>query len=262
MHAELTRLALDRADQGPEIVMRLGVGVVKTDIVGGTIFFEDGSSFTADLIIGADGEKSVVRQDESWGGNSKLLKSPIREWGNLTWLFADQKESRRKLCEEYKDFHPKIRRALDLLGTSSDWDINFTGPPIQWIKGKAVLIGDAMHSMFPTTGQGACQCLEDAAALGILLSNLRNMEDIPRRLEKFQTLRRERVVEIHALSSVLLGGETKLDEHVRSALPDGRDIEGPLDHLDVTNGYDVIRESNRILLRCFEATGENHRASL
>lgn len=90
--------------------------------------------------------------------------------------------------------------------------------------------------MFPTTGQGACQCLEDAAALGILLSQLRSVDDIPKRLEKFQALRRGRVVEIHALSSVLLGRETKLDEHVRSALPDGRVFKGPLEHLDVTNG--------------------------
>jgi salicylate hydroxylase len=90
--------------------------------------------------------------------------------------------------------------------------------------------------MFPTTGQGACQCLEDAAALGILLSRLASPSDLSSRLELFQELRSSRVVEIHALSSVLLGREAQLGEQIRGVLPEGRVLGGPLDHLDITNG--------------------------
>lgn len=90
--------------------------------------------------------------------------------------------------------------------------------------------------MFPTTGQGACQCLEDAAALGILLSQIGSPSDLSYRLSMFQELRSKRVVEIHALSSVLLGTEAHLGEHIRRVLPEGRVLGGPLEHLDITNG--------------------------
>ncbi|KAL2801669.1 hypothetical protein BJX63DRAFT_438599 [Aspergillus granulosus] len=292
LHKELVRLASTEAASDPQITMRLGARVVKTEINTGTLFFEDGTSFTADLIVGADGENSVVKEDKGWSMNpnaSKLLKSPIRVCRSVTptemfmrdellgpfiqsrkhhlsaftdgnrvltwWACGDgqlqdleagypvaqrhehgPEESRRILLDQYKGFHPTIKRALGIVESSSDWDINFTSTPLCWTAGKAVLIGDAVHSMFPTTGQGACQCLEDAAALGILLSRLASSSDLSRRLELFQELRSNRVVEIHALSSVLLGREAQLGEHIRGVLPEGRVLGGPLDHLDITNG--------------------------
>ncbi|KAL4862585.1 hypothetical protein BDV12DRAFT_202900 [Aspergillus spectabilis] len=292
LHKELVRLASTEAASDPQITMRFGARVVKTEINTGTLFFEDGTSFTADLIVGADGENSVVKEDKGWSTNpnaSKLLKSPIRVCRSVTptemfigdevlgpfiqsrkhhlsaftdgkrvltwWACGDgqlqdleagypvaqrhehgPEESRRILLDQYKGFHPIIKRALGLVESSSDWDINFTTTPLCWTTGRAVLIGDAVHSMFPTTGQGACQCLEDAAALGILLSRLASPSDLSRRLELFQELRRNRVVEIHALSSVLLGREAQLSEHIRGVLPEGRVLGGPLDHLDITNG--------------------------
>ena len=91
--------------------------------------------------------------------------------------------------------------------------------------------------MFPTTGQGACQSLEDAAALGILLSDLRCKTDLATRLQMFQNLRSERVMSIHAMSSVMVGQETRMNQKLAKALPGGKLFSDHMEHLDFTNTY-------------------------
>jgi hypothetical protein len=39
------------------------------------------------------------------------------------------------------------------------------------LRGRAVLVGDAAHALQPSSGQGACQALEDAEALALLLKH-------------------------------------------------------------------------------------------
>jgi 2-polyprenyl-6-methoxyphenol hydroxylase-like FAD-dependent oxidoreductase len=47
----------------------------------------------------------------------------------------------------------------------------FDRPPARrWVDGPVALLGDAAHPMAPNAAQGACQALEDAAALGVALA--------------------------------------------------------------------------------------------
>jgi 2-polyprenyl-6-methoxyphenol hydroxylase-like FAD-dependent oxidoreductase len=47
----------------------------------------------------------------------------------------------------------------------------FDRPPARrWVDGSVALLGDAAHPMAPNAAQGACQALEDAAALGAALA--------------------------------------------------------------------------------------------
>jgi salicylate hydroxylase len=64
-----------------------------------------------------------------------------------------------------------------------------------WVShsGRFVLLGDAAHAMTPYLAQGAAQGIEDAVALGALLSHVTdNPEDIPRALRIFQQIREPR----------------------------------------------------------------------
>jgi 2-polyprenyl-6-methoxyphenol hydroxylase-like FAD-dependent oxidoreductase len=49
-------------------------------------------------------------------------------------------------------------------------DIYDRRPARRWLDGPVALLGDAAHPMAPNAAQGACQSLEDAAALGAALA--------------------------------------------------------------------------------------------
>jgi salicylate hydroxylase len=92
----------------------------------------------------------------------------------------------------------------------TDWDICYRKPLPHLHKGKSVLIGDAAHSMFPTTGQGGCQALEDVACLSILLSSLPLKSALTKRLELYSSIRKTRVRTVQWLSPLRPGQEEEL----------------------------------------------------
>ncbi|KAI8402250.1 hypothetical protein FOFC_17556 [Fusarium oxysporum] len=78
LHQELQRLAF--AIDGRTVVpkLKLSARVVSVDIESATITLEDGSSYAADLVVGADGEKSIVRTTEVLKGTSAVRESPFK----------------------------------------------------------------------------------------------------------------------------------------------------------------------------------------
>ncbi|KAJ7301691.1 FAD/NAD(P)-binding domain-containing protein [Mycena albidolilacea] len=96
--------------------------------------------------------------------------------------------------EKYTDFHPKFLRILDLpLHTPIlKWQLRAVPILPTWIRGRAALLGDAAHATLPLLGQGAAMAIEEAAVLACLLPLGTTKEDIPARLEAYQTLRKER----------------------------------------------------------------------
>ncbi|SMQ47092.1 unnamed protein product [Zymoseptoria tritici ST99CH_3D7] len=67
-------------------------------------------------------------------------------------------------------------------------------------KDNAVLIGDAAHPLLPFQGQGAAMAIEDAAVLGVLISQMSSRAEIPSRLALFQELRKDRVCAMQIFS--------------------------------------------------------------
>ena len=61
--------------------------------------------------------------------------------------------------------------------------------------------------MYPATGQGGSQGIEDVGALGILLSRLASKSDVEKRLKVFEELRKERVEIVSATSMLIFGTE-------------------------------------------------------
>lgn len=61
--------------------------------------------------------------------------------------------------------------------------------------------------MLPFGGQGSNQAIEDAGALGYMLDGLENTNDIQKRLELFETVRRKRASRVQILSRVRVGKE-------------------------------------------------------
>jgi 2-polyprenyl-6-methoxyphenol hydroxylase-like FAD-dependent oxidoreductase len=71
-----------------------------------------------------------------------------------------------------------------------DFKMLWRDPLSTWTspKGRMMLIGDAAHPFFPTSGQGAGMAIEDAATVAIALE-LAGKEDIPLALKATQLMR-------------------------------------------------------------------------
>lgn len=65
--------------------------------------------------------------------------------------------------------------------------------PTSWHKGPVVLMGDAVHAISPSSGQGASMALEDAAVLAKCLGDIPDLEQA---FETFEQLRRERTAKM------------------------------------------------------------------
>ncbi|KAL7935653.1 hypothetical protein V8C35DRAFT_333545 [Trichoderma chlorosporum] len=74
----------------------------------------------------------------------------------------------------YKDFHPIIRKIIDLAGYTKRWPLLQMPRMETWSNEKKnlVLLGDAAHCMQNHMGQGAATAIEDSACLGRLLSEV------------------------------------------------------------------------------------------
>lgn len=52
--------------------------------------------------------------------------------------------------------------------------------------------GDSCHPMLPYLAQGANSAIEDGAVLGLLLGFMKSIEQLPKALGKYETLRKAR----------------------------------------------------------------------
>jgi salicylate hydroxylase len=86
--------------------------------------------------------------------------------------------------------------ARDLLRGAPDWRKwpLFDCPPIaSWVTGRVALMGDAAHPMLPFLAQGAAQAIEDASALGEVLTRGQNIEESLRAYQEARCRRAARV---------------------------------------------------------------------
>ncbi|KAL6703985.1 hypothetical protein ACN47E_008923 [Coniothyrium glycines] len=157
--------------------------------------------------------------------------------------------SLESLMETYEQFHPSVKAVLrkaETLGDLKLWKLLSREPLRNWVRGNVCLIGDAAHPMLPHSGQGGGQSIEDAAALGILLSKLGSKSEIPQRLKAFEALRLRRASAIQILSS---HGQDQAYKSQEAARPY---IDGPVpanqrEFHTFMYSYHVLVESAKVL---------------
>jgi 2-polyprenyl-6-methoxyphenol hydroxylase-like FAD-dependent oxidoreductase len=204
--ADLQRLLLERALQASEIRLGVTVRRVRQDSSGVTAVLADGSETRADIVVGADGVDSVVRcqlypdsrsryagfsawraviQTEGPGpgvpgetmGTGQLFGFVPLARQRIYWFAAarlpeqpsyQDGANQEELIRRFGKWHDPIP---GLIRDTPEDQILYH--PIHevpslpaWSVGRVTLLGDAAHAMTPNLGQGACQALEDAVALG------------------------------------------------------------------------------------------------
>jgi FAD-dependent urate hydroxylase len=208
-------LALPRADlhrvlrEG--VPVRLGRTVRSLGRLDGPVqaTFDDGSGGEFDLVVGADGLRSLVRRlagdprppvpvgQQSWrflaacppevttwavllGRDASFLTIPVGR--GLVYCYADvtaggatpdgpDGDPVGRLRERFADFAAPVS---GLLGRLDDPARVHAGPIEQvaapwWGRGAVVLVGDAAHGMSPNMAQGAALAFEDALVLAASL---------------------------------------------------------------------------------------------
>lgn len=188
--------------------------------------FEDNLTIESKLVIGADGIKSVVRnqlfeagtlrnaQQKCWRGVCEIdLPQKYHSELNEAWgkgkRFGFVKISDKKvywyaltnsgntlmddvdLTEMFKEFHNDILQII--LATKKEQisvnEIMDLKPIKKWQHENVCLIGDAAHATTPNLGQGACQAIEDAYVLGKLLDSGLSLENT---FSDYEKLRRKK----------------------------------------------------------------------
>lgn len=225
--AVLQKILLDAV---PSASVRTGARCSGFD--GSTAILESGERIKADVLVGADGISSVIREGlygakgpryagyTCWRGirqdngvlpdRSALLVigagSQFGLWpcgsGQLYWFLTKNAPlgTRRTktevvaLCRSWAAPVPEI-----IEGTPEDAILQndiVDRPPLRWWGcGGITLLGDAAHASTPNLGQGACQALEDAVVLAHCLSETRPVEAALRKYERLRIPRTTAVIQ-------------------------------------------------------------------
>jgi salicylate hydroxylase len=129
-------------------------------------------------------------------------------WNREDW--TDRATVARALAA-FEGWHPQVRRIIAAADTCFAWALFDRDPLPRWSIGRATLLGDACHPMYPFMAQGAAQAIEDGATLAACL--VAGSDDDPvKALRRYEELRRPRVTGLQELSRA-----NKLRFH----LPDG-----------------------------------------
>jgi 2-polyprenyl-6-methoxyphenol hydroxylase-like FAD-dependent oxidoreductase len=187
----------------PDGVLRGGVTVSRVQH-DGTVVHSGGESH-ADLVVGADGVRSVVRTSiwpdapspryagyttfrvvtppvpvgescESWGAGERFGYAPLQDGRIYCYAAVSAPAGAAggglaELRRRFGSWHDPIPALLDAANPEAMLHNDvYELPPLKaYTLGKVALVGDAAHAMTPDLGQGACQALEDAVVLAKVL---------------------------------------------------------------------------------------------
>lgn len=234
----ITRVPLDRITRrfGPLVsahrgdlitafAERLGVPVeFGVTVTGEAEIRADPHRGGADLVVGADGMSSVVRESvapgiepraagyAAWRGVVAIPETPVTgasetigrgkrfgliplRGGRLYWFAVVVGGSPDlDLATAFADWHEPIPTVLAATAMEPRLYLPIHDLPRlpRWHRDRVVLVGDAAHGMTPNLGQGAAQSFEDVAVLALELRALPIAEAL-RAYEKARKRRAERI---------------------------------------------------------------------
>ncbi|WP_283136473.1 FAD-dependent monooxygenase [Rhizohabitans arisaemae] len=213
----------------PAEALRPGVDVREVRPEG-TVRHSDGTS-TADLVVGADGLRSVTRRSvwpqapepryvgyttwrliapvqpvdgivETWGSGERFGYLPMADGRVYCYMFASAPAGSRGGLDDLRMRFARWHEPIPTLLSSAHHDAvlqhdSYELPNLRgYVSGRVAILGDAAHAMAPNLGQGACQALEDAVTLADAVDRL----GVPAGLAAYDRARRPRTQQVVRLS--------------------------------------------------------------
>lgn len=229
-----------KVENGVDIRLNTTVEKIAQDGDEVNVTFSNGSKDTFDLVVGADGIHSKVR-DLVFGGrylkpygfavwtfwSPKGLAFPrgvfeLSDAGSIYFIYpmedravvmlatandkgkADIPPTKELLHELFADFEESIGHMIDAIEDPAHIfrDKLMYVDMKDWYQGQVVLLGDAQHASSPLTGMGASMALEDAFVLAEEL-NAVDTFDISSALQKYKMRRARRIKNFHKMSKLI-----------------------------------------------------------
>ncbi|KAL1966957.1 hypothetical protein VTN77DRAFT_3701 [Rasamsonia byssochlamydoides] len=265
--ADLHTAIVDRALDLENVELRVNSMVTDVRFDTTEVVLADGTVISGDVVIAADGIKSVIRgkllddntvkpaatgdaayriilprskmlsnpelkqlidtpKATRWVGPARhIVAYPVRnhQLYNVVLLHPDRgtvdeswttRGSKQTMIDDYAGWDERVRQIVGMVEEDEvlEWKLCLYPPLKTWTRGSVVLLGDSCHPMLPYVAQGAAQAVEDAAALGVLLSTISSRQEIPLALQAYERSRKQRAETVQQS-----GSQNRITLH----LPDG-----------------------------------------
>jgi 2-polyprenyl-6-methoxyphenol hydroxylase-like FAD-dependent oxidoreductase len=224
LRTELHRILAERAVEcGAEIVTDSAVLGADAE---GRLEFRDGLGPKVDLVVGADGVFSRVRDSlklatevadlrdgcgrhliprlpgdslnaqriEMWNGGRRIGMAPVSKDQHYVFLCCPESDIPGRTqqpfnLEAWIESHPQHREYLERLPRhpAEHWRPFFNVTCSSWSRGRVCIVGDAAHGMAPNLGQGACVAIVNSVVLARAVSVA---SDVPAALKQWEAVER------------------------------------------------------------------------
>lgn len=236
------QMALTKNIEGKvKIKMGTMLSALTQDALGVNVTFSDGSNDRFDLVVGADGIRSQVREMvfgsghlipfgwsvyAFWSPPNITVPKGVIEFsssGKMCIIYPmedkavvmlsvakhfevtqGQESPKQLLRRLFADFENLIGHLIDALAEDVRiWHDELAHVDMdKWYKGKVVLLGDAQHASSPLTGMGASMALEDAYVLAAELKK-ESMQNVDTALARYEERRSRRIKNFRRASGTI-----------------------------------------------------------
>jgi 2-polyprenyl-6-methoxyphenol hydroxylase-like FAD-dependent oxidoreductase len=214
-----TRLHQALATRAQQLDVEIVTGSPVTGATAdGELVLDDGRVLQADLVVGADGVNSKVRESleltqkvtdlrdgcgrhliprlpddpvntmiERWAGARRIGIFPCSPESVYVYMCCPAKDElgREQTHDRatWIDSFPEFRGYIERIPDGGRWASFSDAVARRWSSGRVAVIGDASHAMSPNLGQAACVGMTNAVALGQALDGF---EDITAALDAWE----------------------------------------------------------------------------